>query len=222
MTLLLSNDQGDHQAVRFGLWSLTVAPGASHEPQPLLSGDPPQIPLARTGSTLLYSTSNGVVPAPTDNSAPDDVAALNYANGLAVSTLNDSATALYGIQVVLPEQRYTPNFAAYHWVMSPRFSPDGQTLVYVLFSSDTQVPFARHSSLYTVHLNGIGAVVRVDKPQVLVTSWARFVELGPWLDNSTLTFYADNALYDIDAQTGATALLAHLTAYGHIVAVTGS
>jgi len=221
-TLLLSNDQGDHQNSASGLWSLSVTPGVSHEPQSLLSGNPPQLPLARTGSTLLYSTSNGFVPAPTDNSAPDDVAALNYANGLAVSTLNDSATALQTTQVVLPEQRYTPNFAAYHWVMSPRFSPDGKTLIYVLFSSDAQAPFARHSALYTVHLDGTGAAIRADKPQLLVTSWSRFVEPGPWLNNDILTFYADNAVYAIDTQTGATALLAHLTTYGHVVAVTGS
>src|SRR5579884_1014170 len=87
-TLLLSNDQGDHQDSTSGLWSLLVTPGVSHEPQPLLSGTPPQLPLAHSNNTVLYSTSNGFVPAPTDNTAPADVAALNYANGMAVSTLN--------------------------------------------------------------------------------------------------------------------------------------
>jgi hypothetical protein len=221
-TLLLSNDQGDHQDSASGLWSLAVTPGASHEPQPLLPGTPPQLPLAHTGNTVLYSTSNGFVPAPTDNTAPADVAALNYANSLAVSTLNASATALQGSQVVLPEQRYTSNFAASQWVMSPRFSPDGQTLVYVLFSSDASAPFERHNALYTVHLNATGATVHVDQPQLLASSWSHFVEMGPWLSNSVVTFYADNGLYAIDTQTGAAALLAHLTTYGHIVAVIGS
>jgi hypothetical protein len=222
MTLLLSNDQGDHQDSASGLWALPVTPGVSHEPQPLLSGNPPQLPLAHTGSTLLYSTSNGFVPALTDNSAPDDVAALNYANGLAVSTLSDAATSLNSPQIVLPEQRSTPDFAVYHWVMSPGFSPDGQTLAYVLFSTDAQAPFARHNVLYTVHLSSAGTAIHVDKPQLLVTSWARFVELGPWLSNSILTFYADDAFYAIDTQTGAATRLARLTAYGHIVTVTGS
>ncbi len=225
-TLLLSNDQGDHQDSTSGLWSLLVTPGVSHEPQPLLSGTPPQLPLAHSNNTVLYSTSNGFVPAPTDNTAPADVAALNYANGMAVSTLNASAIVLQGSQVVLPEQRSTPNFAAYHWVMSPEFSPDGQTLVYVLFSSDASAPFERHNALYTVHLHATGASVHVDQPQLLVSSWSHFVEMGPWLSNSIVTFYADNVsgngLYAIDTQTGATVLLAHLTTYGRIVAVTGS
>lgn len=225
-TLLLSNDQGDHQDSTSGLWSLLVTPGVSHEPQPLLPGTPPQLPLAHSGNTVLYSTSNGFVPAPTDNTAPADVAALNYANGLAISNLNASATALQGSQVVLPEQRSTPDFSTYHWVMSPDFAPDGQTLVYVLFSSDASAPFERHNALYTVHLNATSATVHVDQPQLLASSWSHFVEMGPWLSNSIVTFYADNisgsGLYAIDAQTGATALLAHLTTYGRIVAVTGS
>jgi hypothetical protein len=106
--------------------------------------------------------------------------------------------------------------------MSPSFAPDGQTLVYVLFSGDDQAPFARHSSLYMVHINGTGATMQVGNSQVLATASARYIELGPWLNNNILTFYADNALYAMDAHTGATTLLTRLQAYGQIVAATGS
>jgi hypothetical protein len=223
MMLLLSNDYGDHQAAAYNLWSLLVTAGKGSEPQPLLTNDPPQIPLVQAGNTVLYSTSNGIVPLPTDNSTPDDIAALNYANGLALSALEVTpSTALRPAQVVLPTQRTSANFSAYHWVMSPSFAPDGQTLVYVLFSGDDQAPFARHSSLYMVHINGTGATMQAGKPQVLATASARYIEVGPWLNNDILTFYADNALYAMNAHTGATTLLTHLQAYGQIVAATGS
>jgi hypothetical protein len=222
LMLLLSNDYGDHHAVAYNLWSLTVSAGKRSEPQALLTDDPPQIPLTHAGNTVLYSTSNGIVPQPTDNSTPDDIAALSYANGLALSALEVTpSTALSPAQAVLPTQRASANFSAYHWVMSPNFAPDGQTLVYVLFSGDDQAPFARHSSLYTVHINGTGATMQVGKSQVLATASARYIEVGPWLNNDILTFYADNALYAMDAHTGATTLLTRLQAYGQIVAITG-
>jgi hypothetical protein len=221
MMLLLSNDYGDHQAAAYNLWSLLVTAGKGSEPQPLLTNDPPQIPLVQAGNTVLYSTSNGIVPLPTDNSTPDDIAALNYANGLALSALEVTpSTALRPAQVVLPTQRTSASFSAYHWVMSPSFAPDGQTLVYVLFSGDDQAPFARHSSLYMVHINGTGATMQAGKPQVLATASARYIEVGPWLNNDILTFYADNALYAMNAHTGATTLLNRLQAYGQIVATT--
>lgn len=223
MMLLLSNDYGDHQAAAYNLWSLAVTAGKGSEPQPLLTNDPPQIPLVQAGNTVLYSTANGIAPLPTDNSTPDDIAALNYANGLALSTLEVMpSTALSPARVVLPTQRTAANFSAYHWVTSPGFAPDGQTLVYVLFSSDDQAPFARHSSLYTVHIDGTGATIKAGKPQLLATASARYIEIGPWLNNDTLTFYADNALYAMNAHTGSTTLLARLQAYGQIVAVTGA
>jgi hypothetical protein len=223
MMLLLSNDYGDHQAAAYNLWSLMVTAGKGSEPQPLLTNDPPQIPLAHIGDTVLYSTSNGIAPLPTDNSTPDDIAALNYANGLALSALEVTpSTALSPAKIVLPTQRTAANFSAYHWVMSPSFAPDGQTLVYVLFSSDDQAPFARHSSLYMVHIDGMGAMMQAGKSQVLATASARYIEAGPWLNNDILTFYADNALYAMDAHTGATTLLTRLQAYAQIVAVTGS
>lgn len=222
MRLLLSNDYGDHQAVTYNLWVLTVAPGTNSAPRPLLANNPPQMPLAQTGDTLLYSTSNGFVPLPTDNSAPDDVAALNYANGLSLSTLNDAGTALQTKQTILPAQRDPSSFASDHWIATPRFSPDGQTLIYVQFSSDGQVPFARHSALYTVRMHDKGADRQAGEPQLLATTSARFVELGPWLNNSVLTFYADNALYAVDIRTGTTMLLTRLNDYGYIVAIIGS
>ncbi len=223
MMLLLSNDYGDHQAVAYNLWSLTVAGGRGSEPQPLLTNDPPQIPLTQAGNTVLYSTSNGFVPLPTDNSTPDDIAALNYANGLALSALEVTpSTALSPAQVVLPTQRTAANFSAYHWVMSPSIAPDGQTLVYVLFSSEDQAPFTRHSALYTVHITGKGATMQAGKSQVLATASARYIEIGPWFNNDTLTFYADNAFYAMDAHTGATTLLTRLKEYARVVAIAGS
>lgn len=221
-TLLLTDDQGSHQAVQNGLWSLdiSVTPATL---QPILAEDPAQGPLALTpfGNTLLYSSDEGTVPDPTDNSVPPDVAALSYANSLSITTLNGSPSTIGQTQIVLPEQDNLSNSAQYHWVTTPIFSPDTHTLAYVEFSSDQQEPYDRHSAIYTVQISGSGAQLRVGKPQLLATTTSQLVELGPWYNNHILTFYADGTLYALDTQSGSFTNFAQPSSYARIVAVVG-
>lgn len=221
--LLLTDDRGDHHAVRYGLWSLALSQGAT--PQALLPGDAQQGPLALAPSSnaLLYSTYEGLVPAPlNESSVPENIGSLSYANSLYLSALSGTPPALNAAHVLLPAQHELSNSAEYHWVTTPLFSPDGQTLVYIVFSGDAITPFARHSALYTVQMHGTGtAQLRVGKPQLLATSISQFVELGSWLDSSTLTFFADGALYAIDVHSGAVAGIVQIPnyVYAHIIAV---
>jgi hypothetical protein len=222
-TLLLTDDRGSHQAVQNGLWSLDISttPATLH---PILAGDPTQGPLALTpsGNTLLYSSDEGTVPAPTDSSVPPDVAALSYANSLSITTLSGIPLAIRNSQIVLPEQDNLSNGALYHWVTTPVFSPDTHTLAYVEFSSDQQEPYDRHSAIYTVQITGSGAHLRAGKPQLLATTTSQLVELGPWYNNHILTFFADGALYALDIQSGSLALFAQPSSYARIVAVVDS
>jgi WD40 repeat protein len=190
---------------------------------PVLQSSTSQIPLALSphGNTLLYAHQSGVVPLPTDRSVPDDMAALNYANSLLMATLDEKSGALGNTHELLLAPPELANIADYHWVLSPQFSPDGQTLTYTVFSSDTRSPFRRYHSLYTVQLGSAGATLHADKPQLLATSTSSFVELGPWLDNHILTFYADGALHALDIRSGASTTLAQLNTYARIVAVIG-
>lgn len=221
-TLLLTDDRGSHQAVENGLWSLDIS-ATQATPQPILAGDPAQGPLALTpfGPTLLYSSDEGTVPAPTDSSVPADVAALPYANSLNITTLNGTPPAPGSSQTVLPEQDNLTNSAQYHWVTTPVFSPDTRTLAYVEFSSDQQEPYDRHSAIYTIQISGSGANLRAGKPQLLATTTNQLVELGPWYNNHILTFYADGALYALDIQSGSLAMFAQPSSYARIVAVVG-
>ncbi len=104
---------------------------------------------------------------------------------------------------------------------TPLFSPDARTLAYVEFSSDTQVPYDRHSALYTVPVSGSGSHLSVGKPGLLATSSNQLVELGPWINNHVLTMYADGTLYALDIQSGSIATLARPNGYAQIVAVVG-
>lgn len=221
-TILLTDDRGSHQALQNGLWSLDIS-AIPATPQPILAGDPAQGPLAMTpfGATLLYSSDEGTVAAPTDSSVPADVAALSYANSLSITTLNGTPPTVGNSQPVLPEQDNLTNSAQYHWVTTPVFSPDTHTLAYVEFSSDQQEPYDRHSAIYTVQISGSGANTRVGKPQLLATTTSQLVELGPWYNNHILTFYADGALYALDIQSGSLAEFAQPAAYARIVAVVG-
>ena len=226
-TLLLTDDRGDHHSVQYGLWSLHVGNlnsgnTPSDDPQPLLDGDAQQGPLALapTGNTLLYSTYQGLVPAPNDASVPPDIAALNYANSLSVASISAAPSPnVSASQSILPEQHDLSNSAAYHWVTTPLFSADGHTLIYVEFSSDAVAPFDRHSAVYMVHLNGSGSRLSASKPQLLATATALFVELGAWLNDHILTFYADETLYALDTQNGAVTTIVQTKDYAHIVAV---
>jgi len=221
-TLLLTDDRGSHQALQNGLWSLDMST-APATLQPILAEDPAQGPLALTpfGNTLLYSSDEGAVPDPTDNSVPPDVAALSYANSLSITTLNGSPPTTGKTQIVLPEQDNLSNSAQYHWVTTPIFSPDARTLAYVEFSSDGQEPYDRHSAIYTAQVSGSGAQLRISKPQLLATSTDQLVELGPWYNNHILTFYADGTLYALDMQSGSLTNFAQPSSYARIVAVVG-
>lgn len=217
--LLLTDDRGDHHAVRYGLWTFSL--NSVLDPQPLLDEEPQQGPLALVPSTntLLYSTYEGIVPPPTDGSVPDDIAALNYANSLSVAAVDAKSLTLNSSSVVLPEQHQLSNSADYHWVTTPRFSRDGHTLVYVEFSSDAQAPFDRHNALYTEQVSGSGAHLRVGKPRLLATATSLLLELGAWINNHVLTFYSDGTIYALDIRTGAMTTIAQTGAYAHILAI---
>ncbi len=222
-TLLLTDDRGSHEAVQYGLWSLdlTQTPAA---PQSILDENPQQGPLVMTPNDngLLYSSNEGAVPLPTDNSIPADIAALSYANNLNLAPISGSSLALGPSQVILAEQDNLSNSAQYHWVTTPVFSPDAHTLAYVEFSSDSQEPYDRHSALYTVQISGSGTHLHVSKLRLIATSTELLMELGPWLNNHIITFYADGSLYAMDLQTNAITTLAQLGTYARIVAVIGS
>lgn len=225
-TLLLTDDQGSLEGVQYGLWTLALTPTAKDaEPAPLLDEDSLQGPLAfaPSGNTLLYSPNEGVVPNPTDGSVPAASASLTYADSLSVATLDGSVLRLGKSQVVLPEQHNLSNNADYHWVTTPLFSPDGHTLIYVEFSSDSQAPFDRHSALYTVQVTGAGTQSdgKTDRPHLLATSTALLIELGPWLNDHVITFYADGTLYALDIRSGAVATVLQTAAYARIIAVVG-
>ncbi len=226
-TLLLTDDRGDHRAVHYGLWSLNLADTPLQDPQPLLPGDAQQGPLALSpdGTTLLYSTNQGIVPTTDDLSVPLDIAALNYANSLSIahiglsSSTNDPDPVLQNTSTILPEQHDLSNSAAYHWVTTPTFAPDGHTLLYIVFSSDAETPFDRHNAVYVVHTKSSSVQPMVGTPQLLSNSTDLFVELGAWISNSRLTFYSDGTLYAVDTSNGAVATIAKTTAYSRVIAV---
>lgn len=223
--LFLTDDRGDRRAAQYGLWVLDLPaandPTLAADPRLLLGDDVSQMPLLLmpNSNALLYSTYSGVVPAPTDNSVPNDIAAQNNPNSLALASLGTQAKELGKAQIFLPEQHGLDNNAEYHWVVSPRLSTDGHTLVYVIFSSDDQAPFTRHSALYITKINTAKRQVQVEEPGVLAISSARFVELGPWASDRIVTCYADNALYALDVTTGAMGIVTKGSGYMRIVAV---
>jgi Tol biopolymer transport system component len=104
-------------------------------------------------------------------------------------------------------------------VTTPRFSPDGHTLVFVEFSSDTQAPFDRHNALYTIQVTGSGPHQYVGKPRLLTTANSLLLELGAWINSHVLTFYSDGALYALDIRSGAVSTIAQTGSYAHIVAI---
>lgn len=243
--LLLTDDQGSHEAVQFGLWALdltkipttmiiaeptssgtasTPSSIAYAVPVPVMDEASQQGPLAFIpyGNTLLYSSNEGWVPIPNDNSVPQDIGSLTYPNSLDITTLSGSPLQMGTSQVILPQQQNLKSTADYHWVTTPVFSPDGHTLVYVEFTSDAQDPFDRHSAIFTVQLTGSGNQFHASKPQLLATSTAKLLELGMWFDNHILTFYADGSLYALDINSGAETTIVQTGAYARVVAVVGS
>jgi hypothetical protein len=152
---------------------------------------------------------------------PDDLATLNYANSLNVATLLGQPLNLGTPQIILPKQQELSNHADYHWVTTPIFTPDAQTLVYVEFSSQAQAPYDRSSALYVAHISGTGNHLSVGKPQLLATSTAGLLELGTWLNSSMLALYADDSIYVLDVHSGAVATIVQTGAYARVIAVIG-
>jgi len=222
-TLLLTDDRGSNEAVQYGLWSLDITQTPA-VPRSILDENPQQGPLALTpnGSGLLYSSNEGAVPVPTDNSVPTSIAALSYANDLNLTTLSGSSLTPGSSQIVLEKQDDLSNSAQYHWVTTPLFSPDAHTLAYIEFSSDSQDPYDRHSALYTVQISGSGAHIHAGKPRLIATSTELLMELGAWFNNHIITFYSDGSLYAMDLQTSALTTLAQTNTYANIIAVIGS
>ena len=222
-TLLLTDDRGSNEAVQYGLWSLDITQTPA-VPRSILDENPQQGPLALTpnGSGLLYSSNEGAVPVPTDNSVPTSIAALSYANDLNLTTLSGSLLTPGSSQIVLEKQDDLSNSAQYHWVTTPLFSPDAHTLAYIEFSSDSQDPYDRHSALYTVQISGSGAHIHAGKPRLIATSTELLMELGAWFNNHIITFYSDGSLYAMDLQTNALTTLAQTNTYANIIAVIGS
>ncbi|WP_201365402.1 hypothetical protein [Dictyobacter formicarum] len=214
-TLLLTNDRGDHRRARYGLWKFNLGQGTSSRPQPYLSDANQQGPLALApqGNNLLYSTFQGYVPLQEEN-APNDISSLSYANSLSVASIDGAQAWPGNAQTILPEQGDLENAAAYRWVSTPQFSPDAQKLTYTEFSVSSLKHFPRQYALYTVDLHGAGGA----KPQLLATSTAHYVETGSWLDDHTITFYADNALYALDIQQHSVARITATGAYADIIA----
>lgn len=222
-TLLLTDDRGSNEALQYGLWSLDISdPLAS--PRLLLDEDTQQGPLALVPSskTLLYSPSEGAVPAPTDGSVPADVAALSYADSLSMAALNASGLDLDNSRVVLAGRRSLVASAQNRWITTPAFAPAGHTLAYVEFSSDTQDPYDRHSAVYTVQFGSAGGRVQVGRPLLVSTSTTRLLELGPWLNSHVVTMSGDGSIYALDVQDGALTSLGHPGGYVRILAVIGT
>jgi WD40-like Beta Propeller Repeat len=221
-TLLLTDDRGSNEAVQYGLWSLDITQTPA-EPQLIIDENPQQGPLALTpnGNGLLYSSNEGAVPMPTDNSVPTSIASLSYANDLNMTALSGSSQTTGSPQTVLEEQDDLSNIAQYHWVTTPLFSPEGHTLAYIEFSSDSQNPYDRHSALYTAQISGSGSHIHAGKLKLIATSTERLMELGAWINNHTITFYSDGSLYAMDLQTNALTTLVQTNTYANIVAVVG-
>ena len=222
-TLLLTDDRGSNEAVQYGLWSLDLTQTPAI-PRSILDENPQQGPLALTpyGNGLLYSSNEGAVPVPTDNSVPTSIAALSYANDLNLIMLSGSSLTPGSSQIILAKQDNLGNSAQYHWVTTPVFSPDAHTLAYVEFSSDSQDPYDRHSALYAMQISGSGTHIHAGKPRLIATSTELLMELGAWFNNHTITFYSDGSLYAMDLQTDALTTLAQPGNYARIVAIFGS
>lgn len=222
-TLLLADSQNSFNGVQYGLWAMDLTKTPVDPPTQLLDEDSLQGPLlmAPFSNLLLYSSDEGTAPVPTDESVPSDIAALSYANNLQLASIGGNPPSLSSSWIVLPEQTNLSSPADYRWETTPLFSPDGHTLIYVEFSSEPQAPYDRISAVYEVQLSGTGSHLRVGVPQLLVTSTARLLELGPWFNSHVLTFYADGTLYAMDIQSRAATSIVQTNAYARIITVVG-
>jgi hypothetical protein len=222
-TLLLTDDRGSNEALQYGLWELDVSDPVAG-PHLILDEDAQQGPLALLpySAVLLYSPYEGAVPAPTDGSVPADVAALSYANSLSMVPLSASSLHLDSSQVVLAQRGNLVAGAQSRWITTPIFSPDGHTLAYVEFSSDTQDPYDRHSAVYALQIDGSSSPIQVGHPRLVATSTTRLLELGPWLNSHVVTMYGDGSIYALDVLNGALTSLGHPGGYVRILAAIGT
>lgn len=207
--LLLTDDLGTPAAQGTGLWNfdpahLLIGPE-------LLADEQGQAPLALSPDQrqLLYAPTTGEVPEPTDSSVPTQIASQPYGNSVTLAGWRGSS--LGAQMTIVPQQGNVHTFSQYHWITTPIFSPDSQTLAYIQFSADDTGPYDRHNTLYITATHGTLAST------VLATFNARLVELGSWLDNHTLILYADNGIYAMDTHTAAIGLLLPTFNYSHII-----
>lgn len=219
--LLLTDDYGDHSLAQFGLWALDTSQSRPR-PVQLLDTQLQKGPLALSpqGNALLYAGNEMLIPMPDDKTIPVDVATQSYANSLYLTQVDLAGKKVSPAQEILPSQRQQSNVGIYRWVTTPTFSPDGQTLVYVVFSSQMDAPYSRHNSIYTVHIHTDSGNVKVDKPQLLTPAAnTHLLELGVWLDENTVTFCSDGNFYALDVRSGAAAYLGSTRVYAHIIGV---
>ncbi len=206
--LLLTDDLGTPAAQGTGLWNFD--PAQLQIGSELLATGAGQAPLALSPdrTQMVYAPTTGEVPEPTDSSVPAQIANQPYGNSITITTWNGDSL---GTQItIVPQQSNVHTFSDYHWITTPVFSPDSQTLAYIQFSADDNGPYDRHNTLY---ITSQGTMT----PQVVANFSARLVELGSWLDNHTLVLYADGGIYAMDIHTAAIALLAPLANYSHII-----
>jgi hypothetical protein len=208
--LLLTDDLGAPAEQGIDLWQFDL--GNQEIGAALLNGQG-QLPLALSPDHTLvaYAPTSGEVPEPTDHSVPPEVGSQPYGNSLMVAAWN--ADGLVTAQTLVAPQTNVPTFSAYHWMTTPLFTPDNQSLAYVQFSSDAVGPYDRQNTLYLAPVNGSAA------PGIIATFSAHLVELGGWLNSHVLLFYADGGLYALDTHTAAASLLGTVSDYSEIIGV---
>ena len=218
-TLLLTEDHGDHGAVQHGLWILNL----EAQPRQLLASDPPQGPLALApdGNHLLYASWEGYTPVPRNGSLPVDAEPLSYANDLNIATIDPQVPKLANSQVIVqgqplpqPEAMAT---ATYHWIMTLRFSPNGSTLAYLVFTSDIKGNFNRYSIIYTVTVKNSETQITLGSPQRVAFGSSGYYELGDWLDEHYLALYGNGGLYTLDIQHGKVTRIILTKEYARII-----
>lgn len=208
--LLLTDNLGTPADQGTGLWAFDQV--QQQVGTQVLAEDQGEDPLALSAdhTLLAYAPTTGEVPEPTDGSVPSQVGSQPFGNSMAVVSATSSGAAR-PVSIVSP-QTNVRTFSGYHWITTPVFSPDNQSIAYIQFSSDDTGPYDRHSSLYVAATTG-------GTPKVVANFSAQLVELGSWLDSHTLLLYADGGIYAIDTQTAAISLLAVVPSYAQIVGV---
>src|SRR5262249_43902173 len=117
----------------------------------------------------------------------------------------------------LPESRAVVTFA-YHWVMTPRFSPDGRTLAYLEFTGNLYAPFTRNTKIYTVNIDSSGTQIVLNSPRLLASGVSGYSELGDWLDEHQITLYSNGEIYALDSQHRILKKILQTREYAQIIA----